>query len=436
MAEVAVSVEEKRFSSAYQWYALGLLFVVYVFNFIDRSILSILAQSIKEDLQISDTALGFLSGFAFAIFYTALGLPIARLADKGVRRNVLVVCLTIWSGMTALCGLAQSFLQLLLCRIGVAVGEAGGSPPSHSMISDLFAQQRRATALGIYALGIPVGTMLGYLLGGWINDAFSWREAFMLVGVPGLMLALVVRLTLKEPPRGLSEPVRVAAGVTPPIGDVFRLLWQRRSFRWLSIGAGFQAFVGYGSSAWLPPMFERSHGLSSTDIGIALFWLGVPSVAGTFLGGWLGDVFARRDVRAYVWLPAWITLAGVPFSAYAYLGGNPTWAFIALILPNLFGGFWLAPTFSLTQGLVGLRMRAVAASIVLFVLNIIGLGFGPQFIGIVADLLNAFTGLGLESLRWALVISLGFSFVATFCYVRSARTLKADLAHSHEAPAI
>src|SRR5262245_28284229 len=196
MAEsIAGEARVAPFSLAYRWYALGLLFVVYVFNFIDRSILSILVQPIKEDLEISDTALGFLGGLAFALFYTALGVPIARLADRGVRRNILTVCLALWSAMTALGGLAQSFTHLLLARIGVAVGEAGGSPPSHSMISDMFPQAQRATALGIYALGIPVGTMFGYLLGGWINDALSWREAFFLVGAPGLILALFVRLT-------------------------------------------------------------------------------------------------------------------------------------------------------------------------------------------------------------------------------------------------
>jgi predicted MFS family arabinose efflux permease len=432
MAEAAAPLEERSFSRAYQWYALGVLFVVYVFNFIDRSVLSILLQPIKDELHVSDTALGFLTGFAFAVFYTGFGLPIARLADKGVRRNILVVCLAIWSGMTALCGFAQNFVQLLLARIGVAVGEAGGSPPSHSMISDMFPQHRRATALGIYALGIPVGSMIGYLAGGWINDALNWRNAFMLVGAPGLLLALVVRFTLKEPPRGMSDGARPAPGEAPSIRDVFRVLWQRRSFRWLALTVGFQGFIGYGTGEWTAPMFARSHGLSSTEIGVALFWLGVPGTIGTFLGGWLSDLLGRRDVRWYLLLPAWVTVASVPFSIYAYLTPNPWVAFWVLAIPNLFGGFYLAPSFALTQGLVGLRMRAVAASIVLFALNIIGMGTGPQFVGIMSDVLNAFTGLGIDSLRWALVISVGFSFAAVFCAVCAARTVKDDLAHSRQ----
>jgi predicted MFS family arabinose efflux permease len=408
------------------------LVVVYVCNFIDRSILSILTQSIKEELGVSDTALGFLGGLAFAAFYTALGIPIARLADRGTRRNVLAVCLAIWSAMTALSGLAQSFLQLLLARIGVAVGEAGGSPPSHSMISDMFPAHQRATALGIYALGIPVGTMIGNLAGGWMNDAFSWREAFMIVGVPGLLLAACVRLTLREPPRGVSEGLTLTAGAPPPVGQVLRGLWSRPSFRWLSLGAGFHSFTGYGTGAWIPPFFERSHHLSSTEIGTALFWLGVPAIISTFAGGWFGDLLGKRDVRWYVWLTAIVVAISLPFSVFGYLWHDPWVAFWVWVIPTLLNSFWLAPAFSLTQGLVGLRMRAVAASIMLFVLNIIGLGLGPWFVGFTSDMLNAFTALGAESLRWALVICVCVSFVACYCYVRAGTTLKADLARSHE----
>ncbi len=448
MAEATLSERTRGFSTAYQWYALGVLFVVYVFNFIDRSVLALLAQSIKDDLQISDAALGLLGGLAFAVFYTGLGVPIARLADRGNRRNILVVCLSIWSAMTALCGFAQSYLHLLAARIGVAIGEAGGSPPSHSMISDMFPQSRRATALGIYALGIPVGSMIGALAGGVLNDLMSWRAAFIVVGVPGLLLALIVRLTLREPPRGLSEPVgiplrdpvgepvrgpeRVEAASAPPVAQVFRLLWQRSSFRWLSISAGFQAFMGYGSGAWVPAMFERTHHLSSTSIGTALFWLGVPSAIGTFLGGWYGDRLGHRDVRWYMWLPAITTFVSVPFSVFCYLTSNPWLAFWMMIVPNMLGAYWLAPVFSLTQGLAGLRMRAVAASIMLFVLNLIGMGLGPWGVGVVSDALRAHTQLGVDSLRWSLVLSQVFAFVAIYCCIRGARTLKTDLARGDE----
>ena len=201
--------------------------------------------------------MGFLGGIAFATFYTFLGIPIARLSDKGSRRNVLTVCLALWSGATALCGLAANFFHLLLARIGVAVGEAGASPASHSMISDMFPPDRRATALGIYALGIPIGTMLGNLSGGWINEAFDWRSAFFVVGLPGVLLAVIVRFTLREPPRGAAEGIQVTSEEAP-IKEVFKYLWARRSFRLISLGAGLHAFVGYGVGYWIPPCLVQS----------------------------------------------------------------------------------------------------------------------------------------------------------------------------------
>jgi MFS family permease len=243
---------------------------------------------------------------------------------------------------------------------------------------------------------------------------------------------VIVRLTLREPQRGAAERKQIDVAAAPPVRDVIRTLWSRRSFRWLSVGAGFQAFAGYGSGAWIAAMFERTHHLTTTEIGLALFWLGIPAAIGTFAGGWMGDRFGARDVRWYVWLPAGFTLLSVPFSAYGYLTGDPWLAFWVFAIPNLLGAYWLAPTFSLTQGLVGVRMRALAASFVLFVLNIIGLGLGPQFVGAFADLLNTTTNLGIESLRWSLVASLLFAVAATVCYLRAGVSLKADLARAHE----
>ena len=418
---------EGAFSSAYRSYALGLLVVVYIFNFIDRSILGILVEPIKRDLGVNDTMMGFLGGIAFATFYTFLGIPIARLSDKGSRRNVLTVCLALWSGATALCGLAANFFHLLLARIGVAVGEAGASPASHSMISDMFPPERRATALGIYALGIPIGTMLGNLSGGWINEALDWRSAFFLVGLPGVLLAVVVRFTLREPPRGAAEAIEVKTEEPPPVKEVFQYLWARRSFRLISLGAGLHAFVGYGVGYWIPAMFSRSHGYSTSDMGVALFYLGFASIAGTFLGGYLGDKMAGRDVRWYVWLPGLATIISVPFSGYVYLSNDPFAALWVLAIPYFFGAYYLAPTFSLAQGMVGLRMRALASSIILFIANIIGLGLGPQFTGIASDLLFVSTDLGDDSLRWALILSLIFNVVSALLYLGAGKTLKADL---------
>lgn len=432
MSEVSNKPAGGAFSPAYRAYALGLLVVVYIFNFIDRSILGILVEPIKQDLGVSDTMMGFLGGIAFATFYTFLGIPIARMADRGSRRNVLAVCLALWSGATALCGMAQNFVHLLMARIGVAVGEAGGSPPSHSMISDMFPADKRATALAIYALGIPIGTMLGNLGGGWINEAFEWRTAFLVVGLPGILLALVVRFTLREPPRGAAEGLEMEAGEAPPVSDVFKYLWSRRSFRLMALGGSLHAFVGYGVGYWIPAMFNRSHGLTTGEMGMALFYLGFASIAGTLLGGYMGDKMGARDSRWYLWLPGIATMVSVPFSAFVYLYGEAYMALWVLAIPYVLGAYYLGPTFSLTQGMVGLRMRALASSILLFILNIIGLGLGPQFTGIASDVLNATTDLGPDSLRWALVISLIFNVVSAILYLLAARTIKEDLAASKQ----
>jgi len=423
--------EDPPTSDFYRWYVLGVLVVVYIFNFIDRSILGILLEPIKQDLGASDTAMGFLGGIAFAAFYTVLGIPIARLADKGVRRNVIAISLTIWSAATAICGLTQNFVQLLIARMGVAVGEAGGSPPSHSMISDLFPPEKRATALAIYALGIPIGSMIGNLGGGWINEWFDWRTAFFVVGLPGVALALFVRFTVREPPRGVAEGLEVREE-TPPVTEVLKHLWSLHSFRYMSVAGSFHAFVGYGVALWIPAMFSRSHGLSTGEMGTALFYLGFASVAGTLLGGWLGDRFGAGDARWYMWIPGIATLAALPFSLFSYLWSDPTVALWGLAIPYVLGAYWLAPTFAMTQGLVGLRMRALAAGILLFVVNIFGMGVGPQFVGILSDIFQNTTALGVDSLRWALVVSLIFSLFAAILYWLAARTLREDLARAKE----
>lgn len=417
----------------YAWYVLTLLTVVYVFNFIDRNILAILGQSIKDELLISDTAFGFLGGIAFAFFYTFLGIPIARLADKNSRVTILSVCLAIWSGMTAICGLAQNFWMLLAARIGVAVGEAGGSPPSHSIISDLFPPEKRGTALGIYALGIPIGSAIGFLAGGWINEFFGWRVAFFVIGVPGLLLALFVWLTVREPPRGMSEPPRPSNATelpeeAPPLKVVLAHLWSLRSFRYLSIAGALHAFVGNGVGLYIPMMFERTHGLGTGEIGTWLFGLGLFGMIGTFGGGYLCDKFGAKDERWYLWLPGIATLIHVPFACFTYLYDDPRVALSVYAIAYVLGHCYLAPTFAMTQGLVHVRMRALAASILLFILNIIGLGLGPQITGLLSDGLNNFSDLGVDSLRWAMVLVLVFNVISALLYIRAAKFLRGDLA--------
>ncbi|MBO6544214.1 MAG: MFS transporter [Alphaproteobacteria bacterium] len=406
-------------------FALALLVVVYTFNFIDRQILSILIQPIKEELGLSDTLMGLLTGFAFAAFYATLGIPIARYADRGNRRNLIALALAVWSFMTAVSGLAQNFWHMLIARIGVGVGEAGCSPPAHSIISDLYPAHQRATALGIYSLGIPVGIMFGLFAGGWINEFFGWRMAFFVVGIPGILLALLVRFAIREPERGQAEG-RVASATQPSVGETLAYLLKKRSFLHLAFAAALTAFVGYGVVTWVPTFLIRSYGLGTGEIGT---WfgliLGIPGGIGIALGGYLADKFGAKDARWYLWTTAVALVVATPFSFAIYLSTSAEIAFIAMIIPILLGNFYQATTFSQTQGLVELRMRAVAAGILLFIINIVGLGLGPTLVGITTDLLTPFYG--DEALRYSL---LGFSLInlwAAFHYFVAGRHLKDDL---------
>lgn len=384
-------------------YTLGVLVVVYTFNFIDRQILSILIEPIKNDLNVSDFGMGLLSGTAFAIFYATLGMPLALIADRWNRRNLIGLSLAVWSGMTALSGLAMNFWQLAVARIGVGIGEAGCSPSAHSMLADLYAPQERATALGIYSLGIPIGIMFGLFAGGAIADAFGWRIAFFVVGLPGLLLSVLVFVTVKEPVRGQADghvAPEVAEG-HPSILEVFRFLLHRRAFVHLATGAGLTAFVGYGLITWAPTFFVRSHEMSLTEAG---FWLGlvlgIPGGFGIVAGGWISDRFGRRDARWYLWIVAVALMIGVPLGAAAFLVDAWWLSLLLLCVPVMLGNFYQGTTFAQVQGLAPVRMRAVAAAILLFVLNFIGFVFGPPAVGILSDML--LESFGTDALRYSL----------------------------------
>ncbi len=407
-------------------YVLGVLVVVYTFNFIDRQILSILLEPIKNELQLSDTQLGFLTGFAFAAFYATLGIPIARLADRTNRRNLIAIALVVWSGMTAVSGVANNYWQLLLARIGVGVGEAGCSPAAHSMVADYFPAHQRATALGIYSLGIPIGILFGFLAGGWINEIFGWRLAFFVVGLPGIVLALVVWLTVREPPRGMAEQ---RADVEPPPGmiETFRFMMAKKSFRHLALGGALTAFVGYSYVSWMPSFLARSYGMHTGEIGTWLgLILGIPGGIGISLGGYLADRFGGRDTRWYLWIVSVALLLGVPFALGIFTATSAGIALAFLAIPVMLGNFYQATTFSQTQGLASLRMRAVAAAVLLFIVNIIGLGAGPQVTGILSDLLAP--QYGQESLRYALLLVSLVNIWSAWHYYIAGRHLAADLA--------
>jgi len=422
---------EADFSSAYTRYALGLLVVVYVFNFIDRSILSILLESIKEEFQVSDTWLGFLHGIAFAALYTTVGIPIARWSDRGSRTSIISLAVFVWSGMTALTGFATSFLHLVLARIGVGIGEAGCSPPAHSLISDYFPPERRATALSIYSLGIPIGGGLGFLLGGWLDEWFDWRTAFIVVGAPGILLALIVKLTLKEPVRGRWDDPAMSQAKQPPAMDVLHFMRKLRSFNHMALAAALHAFYGYGALAFNAVFFRRSHEMSSGEIGS---WLALISftagVTGTFLGGYLSDRLGGRDYRWYMWIPAYATLAYIPFAFALYLWPDPHTALMFAFPASVLGGMYLGPTFAMTQSLVTPTMRATASAILLFIINMIGLGLGPQGVGILSDLLAP--SMEIDSMRYALLFTVTtFAAWSVLHYLLAARTLREDLEARH-----
>jgi MFS family permease len=424
------------YSTAYLRYALGLLTTVYVVNFVDRQILAILLQSIKNDLGLSDLQLGLLSGTAFGIFYATLGVPIARLADRFSRKGVMAICLAIWSGMTALCGTATGFVSLLVYRVGVGVGEAGGSPPAHSMISDYFPLEKRATALGVFSLGVPLGIMVGFMAGGWMDQVLGWRTAFMLVGAPGILLAGIVALTLREPKRGLSDvksPIASTGESTlPNVGEVIRFLWRSRAFRHNGIGAGLYAFVGYSTTNWAPPFLIRSHGMTTGEIGTALaLIIGIGGGLGIYLGGWASDRWGARDVRYRMWIPAVAMWLSVPFGFVVYTTDNTVLALSLFIFPVFLGLTYQAPALALSQSLSTPRMRATASAVLLFIINIIGLALGPPATGLLSDLLEP--RFGEQSLRYAMLLTSLVLIWSGVHFWLAARHLKDDLAVARSA---
>lgn len=424
------SVSAAQLTPRYRTYVLGVLLLGYIVNVMDRSVLSVLLQSIKLEFGASDAQLGLLGGIAFALFYATMGIPIAAWADRSSRRNVLALAVAMWSVMTALCGMAVNFSTLLLARVGTAVGEAGGSPPSHSLISDYFPLGKRATALSIYALGVPIGGMMGSFFGGWGNELYGWRDTFILVGLPGILVALLVRFTLAEPPRGLSDNVSrsAAASSAPPISEVLRFLWSRTSFRHLSFAAALHSFVWYGGSLWNATFFVRSHEMTTGQAGSWLAGLMAIGAVGTLLGGYLADRLSARtnDRRWYLWVPGCATLIMVPFQFVSYLAPGLSLAIPSFCVMYVLAAMFFGPSFAMTQALVTVRMRAIAASILLFVQTLIGLGLGPWFVGLISDYLTPVHG-EADSLAYGLVIVGLVNVWAALHYFRGARSLRENL---------
>ncbi len=401
--------------------------LVYVVNFVDRQIFSILIEPIRTEIHLSDTQLGLLGGIAFAIFYTFAGIPIARWADRGTRKNIVALAIVIWSAMTMFTSTAKGFGSLLVARIGVGVGEAGCSPPIHSLISDYYPEEKRATALSIYALGIPIGGAIGTLAGGWIGEYFGWRTAFLVVGMPGLLIAAAFYLTIKEPPRGFSEPVGVLVKKdTVPLMDTMKFMWSLRSFRHLSFAGALHAFVGYGVALFLPSFFIRVHGMGLAETSTYLFLIGLTGMIGTYLGGYLGDRYGKKDKRWYMGIPGIATFIAAPFAFLFYTTGDPMLALLLAVPGAILGPMYLGPTFAMTQTLVPPAMRSLASAFLLFILNLIGLGLGPVFAGLLSDLLRP--EYGEESIRYSLLfLAVAGNAWSAIHYYLASRTLRDDL---------
>ena len=398
---------------------LAMLLLVYSFNFLDRQIVSILAGPIKAEFGLSDKQLGLLGGLAFAILYSTMGIPLAWLADRTRRSWVIAGSLAVWSGFTMLCGMVGNFTQLLAARVGVGVGEAGGVAPSYALIGDVYPQARRARALAIYSLGIPIGSALGVLFGGYVTALVNWRSAFLWVGLAGLLIAPVFGLLVRDPQRARAEAVR------QPIAPVFGILAAKPSFWMLSCGAASSSMLGYGLAFWLPSLLGRSFGMDLPAVG--RFFAGlllIGGVAGMLGGGWLADRFGGRDKAAYARVPAFAFLLAAPLFAAGVASRSPTLAFLLMLVPQGLAYVWLGPVLTAVQHLVPPPMRATASACFLTINNLVGVGFGALAIGALSDALAP--SLEAEALRWAIIGSLSLYLLAGALLLLAARTLSRD----------
>lgn len=430
------TADTNNVSERYRWYVVWLLFFVYVLNFVDRQIMVVLMEPLRMEFGFSDKQLGLLGGLAFALLYSTLGIPIARLADRSNRVNIISISIFVWSLATALTGLARNFTQLLIARVAVGIGEAGCSPPAYSILADYFSKEKRTTAFSIYSMGIYGGVFIGYLVGALVAEYYGWRAAFWVLGVPGILLAIVVKVTLREPVRGGAESRNVHVDV-PPIRQVLSGLVSKSCFRHLAIAAALHAFVGYGVNGFHPAFLIRTHQFSVAEVGMILSLVSaVAGIGGTWLGGYLADRFSNRrnDVRWQLWVPAIATLINVPIALMAYLSPDRNAVVGFLFFSLVFGVMYLGPTFATLQRLVTARERALGAALLLLVINLVGLGLGPFLVGFVSDFLNQmFIDAGMigsqakaQGLQMALVVMVCVNIWSFIHYMIAARTLQSD----------
>ena len=406
------------YSPAYRYFVLSVLVLSYVLSFIDRQLMTILLEPIKAEFGASDTAMGFLTGFAFAIFYAVLGIPLARLADRWSRRNVLAISMVIWSAMTAACGMAGSFWQMAVLRVGVGVGEAGGTPPSHSLISSYFPARERSTAMGIYGSGSQIGVLLGMFGGAVIAETMGWRWAFFIFGLPGVLIGLLVFVVVREPPKA---PAPVS---TSMMSDVMSL-WQTPAFAIISFATAFTALAGYGMGTWFPSFLIRIHGLTLTEAGLTLGIVGtLGALIGAVSGGILCDRLTKIDSRWQLRVPSiGAGLSVVFLGLFLIWPESQQWrlgeyrvpvAVVFLFFGGIVSSFWIGPTYAAIQTLTPSHLRSQASALLLLLLNLIGMGLGPLVVGALSDLLAP--ALGAQSIRYAMLISLVTVLIGSTLY--------------------
>ena len=403
---------------------LTLLLLAYIFNFLDRQILGILAQPIKTSLQLTDAQFGALGGTAFALLYSVLGIPLALIADRTSRSAVVAASLAVWSGFTALCGTATGFWQLFLYRVGVGVGEAGGVAPSYALIADYFPPERRARALAIFSLGIPIGLGGGAFIGAHLAALFGWRAAFIIMGVAGVILAPILRWVVRD-------ATHAARPTTPaPLASVFPMLARKPTFWLLAFGASASSLCGYGLALWTPSIMMRSFGLDLVSAGNFLASLVIlGGCAGVFAGGWFADRLGGGDRRWYAWLPAIAWLITAPTFVAGYFAPNLWLAWLLLLIPNALNILWLGPIVTAVQHLVPASMRATASASFLLINNLIGLGIGPWLIGRISDGLKE--SHGVDALRYAASSCCAFYLLAALLVLFASRSLRADWVEDH-----
>ena len=417
----------------YRFLVVAILAVVYSLNFLDRQLMSILAEPIRKELRLSDTELGLLTGLTFALFYTVFGVILAWAADRFKRVWIMAASCAVWSLFTALCGMATNFTQLALSRIVVGVGEAGGSPPSYSLISDYFPPKERGVGLGIYSLGVPIGSMVGAAAGGAIAAQYGWRTAFIVIGLPGLLAAGAILVFVREPQRGGLDP-RLNDAKThdpaPPLLTALTSFMSNPTLALVALSSGLSAFVGYAMLNWNVPFLIRVKGMDLKQV--AAFYsliLGVTGIIGTFAAGKLVDTFGQRDRRWYCWVPAIAFALSLP--GLVGLLWAPSWplALLFVAIPSLLNNMYLAPALAVVQNAVAPAQRTMAGAMLLFVLNLIGLGGGPVYVGIISDYAKAHYGthslvVGYAAIIPVMLLTIGAHLLAAAAVARDDKRLK------------